>query len=168
MQRAVLPPLSLLVKGQGNSCPPPPPPPRSGTTECTTNALRIYFEFFSITNQPECFEHVQNIRDGLPNQPECSTNVTNAFRISRNALRIMIRTTFELIWAQCDWGIKLEQNLHVNFGKDSVCIVRSCIGSAGFENLISKNHPVKDNRTSIKFTPSFQGCRNPGGDISTT
>ena len=127
--------------------------------ECTSNLFRIFFT----TNQPECFEHVQNIRDGLPNQPECSTNVTNAFRISPNALRIMIRTTFELIWAQCDWGIKLEQNLHVNFGEDSVCIVRSCIGSAGFENLISKNHPVKDNRTSIKFTPSFQGCRNPGG-----
>ena len=65
----------------------------------------MQYEFFSTTNQLECFEHVQNIRDGLPNQPECSTNVTNALRISPNALRIMIRTTFGLIRAQCDWGI---------------------------------------------------------------
>ena len=65
----------------------------------------MQYEFFSTTNQPECFEHVQNIGDGLPNQPECSTNVTNALRISPNALRIMIRTTFGLIRAQCDWGI---------------------------------------------------------------
>ena len=52
-----------------------------------------------------CFEHVQNIRDGLPHQVEWNTNVTNALRISPNALRITIRTTFGLIRAQCDWGI---------------------------------------------------------------
>ena len=74
----------------------------SGYAPGSTNAIRIYFEFFSTTNQHEYFEHVQNIRDGLPNQPECSTNVTNALRINPNALRIMIRTTFGLIWAQCD------------------------------------------------------------------
>ena len=58
-------------------------------------------------NQPECFEHVQNIRDGLPNQPKCSMNVTNALRISPNAPQIMIRTTFELIPTQCDWVLTL-------------------------------------------------------------
>ena len=76
--------------------------------ECTSNFFPTYFELFRIFfhNQPECFEHVENILDGLPNQPERSTNVTNALRISPNyALRIMIRTTFGLIRPQCDWGI---------------------------------------------------------------
>ena len=72
----------------------------------------MQYEFFSITNQPECFESVQNIRDGLPNQPESARMsyerykcTSNALRISPNALRITICTTFGLIWAQCDWGI---------------------------------------------------------------
>ena len=62
-------------------------------------------------NQPECFEHVQNIRDGVPNQPECTMNVTNALRISQNALRVMIRITFGLIRAQRDWGIIYEPSI---------------------------------------------------------
>ena len=72
----------------------------------------MQYEFFSTTNQPECFEHVQNIRDGLPNEPESARMqyeryecTSNALRISPNALRITIRTTFGLIRAQCDWGI---------------------------------------------------------------